>query len=199
VVPVIHAIRTASGALARVPISIDTTRAEVAQAALGAGADAINDCSAGEESEDDTLRLAGKTGAGVILMHRLVPPGFDRYSDAYERPPQYADVTADVVLHLTERAARAHECGVEPARIALDPGLGFGKSVEHNMELIARSGEIAAIGFPVVSGLSRKSFVGRASLGRDSVPGERIAGTIALSVAHLYAGARLFRVHDDAL
>ena len=88
--------------------------------------------------------------------------------------------------------------GVHPAGIALDPGLGFGKSVEQNLALIQGTGVIAALGYPVVSGLSRKSFVGRLSLGRDSTPAERLEGTLSLSLTHLAAGASIFRVHDVA-
>jgi dihydropteroate synthase len=131
-------------------------------------------------------------------MHRLTTPEKDSYSDRYERPPAYTDVESDVTrafaTHLLPALARA---GVDPEQIVVDPGLGFGKSVEDNLRLIdAASRMSAALGRPVMSALSRKSFVGRVSLGRDSTPAERLEGTLALSVLHLLRGARIFRVHD---
>lgn len=192
VVPAIEAIRRAG---VDVPVSIDTTLASVARAALDAGADAINDVSAGTE-DDEMLPLAAERGCGIILMHRLRAPDQDAYSDRYERAPEYTDVVADVRTALGDSLARATAAGIDPASVVLDPGLGFGKSVEQNLELIRRTGEIVSLGRPVLSGISRKSFVGRVSLGRDSDPSERLEGSLALGVVHLLAGARLFRVHD---
>lgn len=194
VVPAVLAVRS------RVPgavISVDTTSAEVAQAALQAGADAINDTTAGLD-DPAMLPLAASTGAGLVLMHRPRPAPQDRYSDRYDRPPEYADVVAEVRAFLGQRAQAAQDAGVPADAIVLDPGLGFGKSVEQNLALIRGTPSLAALGYPVLSGLSRKSFVGRVSLGRDSQPGERLAGTLALSVVHLLHGARIFRVHDVA-
>jgi dihydropteroate synthase len=181
-----------------IPITIDTTREEVASAGLDAGADAINDVSAGAESGDGTLRLAAARACGIVLMHRLSPPGEDSYSDRYSEEPMYADVVEDVRAFLRERATRAEALGVRHEGIMVDPGLGFGKSVEQNVALIERTAEIASMGYPVLSGLSRKSFVGRVTLGRDSTPGERLEGTLAMSVRHMKAGAAIFRVHDVA-
>lgn len=195
VVPAIRAIR-ATGA-GEVPISVDTTSAAVAEAALDAGADAVNDVSAGTD-DPRMLPLVGSRGAGVILMHRLRPPGADSYSDRYAVEPEYGDVVSAVASFLRERDYAARRAGVAPESIVLDPGLGFGKSVDQNLELIARTGELLALGRPILSALSRKSFVGRISLGRDSTPGERLAGTLALSIRHALAGASLFRVHDVA-
>lgn len=192
VVPVIAAIRDAGIGL---PISIDTTLAQVARAALDAGADAINDVSAGSEDEA-MLTLAAEQRCGLILMHRERPPEQDQYSDAYERSPVEGSVTRRVVEALRAAMNRATDAGVAPGSIVLDPGLGFGKDVEQNLELIRSGPELCALGRPVMSALSRKSFVGRVSLGRDSAPGERLAGTIACSVLHLAHGARIFRVHD---
>lgn len=194
VVPAIRAIRAAGVAA---PISVDTTRARVAAAALDAGADAVNDVSAGTE-DPGMLALCAQRAAGVVLMHRLAPPERDSYSDRYADAPKYEDVVLDVRASLGERLRAAIDAGIDASRVVLDPGLGFGKSVEQNLELIARTREIASLGRPVMSALSRKSFVGRASLGRDSTPDQRLAGTLALSVAHLLGGARLFRVHDVA-
>ncbi|MEZ6242031.1 MAG: dihydropteroate synthase [Phycisphaerales bacterium] len=192
VTPAIQAIRRVGVTAA---ISVDTTRAPVARAALDAGADAVNDVSAGRE-DDGMLTLCAERGCGVILMHRLAPPSEDSYSDAYREAPRYEDVVADVRAFLGERLRAALEAGIEARRVVLDPGLGFGKSVGQNLELIERTNELTSLGRPVLSALSRKSFVGRLSLGRDSSPSERLAGTLALSVRHLRAGARLFRVHD---
>lgn len=198
--PVIEAMRAAGRELAEVAITIDTTRADVAEAALRAGADGINDVSAGEES-DGMLALAARTGCGLVLMHRLRPPGADQYSDRYagaDQAPVYADVVEQVKAYLAARARAAEAAGVRPEAIVIDPGLGFGKTVEQNVELIRRTGEIAALGYPVMSGLSRKSFVGRAMLKRDSAPAERDQVSVQLSVEHARAGAMIFRVHDVA-
>ncbi|MBC7836107.1 MAG: dihydropteroate synthase [Phycisphaerales bacterium] len=201
VVPVIRAIRGAAVTDSHgrpIPISIDTTRAPVALAAIEAGADAINDVSAGEE-DPVILALAAERGCGLVLMHRLAPPDQDSFSDRYERAPVYADVVKEVAGYLGTRAAAADRAGVRREAIVLDPGLGFGKTVEQNLELIRRSAELASLagGYPIVSGLSRKSFVARASgLGPDSRPSARLAGTIALTLSHAQHGARLMRVHD---
>lgn len=206
VAPVIEAIRRAPGAVAEIPISVDTTLAPVARAALDAGADAINDVASGQE-DAAMLPLAAARGAGIVLMHRLAPPDRDRYSDRYERPPEYADVMASVREFLADRTAAALEAGCEPDRIVLDPGLGFGKTVEQNLELIRRTGELTRLPprpglpegpWPVLSALSRKSFVGRAGGLEGSEPAERLAPTLGLSLMQWLAGACLFRVHDVA-
>ncbi|MBL4590666.1 MAG: dihydropteroate synthase [Phycisphaerales bacterium] len=194
VVPAIKGIRE-QGITA--PITIDTTRYTVAQAALDAGADAINDVSAGTE-DSSMLQLACDRGCGIILMHRLCPPEQDQYSDQYREQPMYTDVVDEVHRYLDERCHAALAAGIGAQQIMIDPGLGFGKSVEQNLALINRTGELCSLGYPVLSGLSRKSFVGRISLGRDSKPSERIEGSIACSVVHLMRGARFFRVHDVA-
>jgi len=194
VVPIIEAIR--SGGM-DVPISVDTTLSGVALAALGAGADAVNDVSAMTE-DPAMLGLVADRGCGVVLMHRLTTSDRDSYSDRYEADPEYGDVVGAVRGVLGERLDAAVAAGVERDRIVLDPGLGFGKSVEDNLALIHGTGEIAALGCPVMSGLSRKSFVGRIGLGRDSEPSERVDATVELSIAHLESGARVFRVHDVA-
>ncbi len=194
VVPVIEAIR---GAGIDAPITIDTTRATVAAEALGAGADAINDVAAGTEDRG-MLPLAADRACGLILMHRQRPPERDSYSDQYPRPPVPGPVTARVVASLRSRRADALSAGIAPACVMLDPGLGFGKDVAQNLELIRETPALLRLGSPVLSALSRKSFVGRVSLGRDSDPAERLEGTLAFSVLHLRAGARCFRVHDVA-
>jgi dihydropteroate synthase len=193
ILPAVAALRAVSP---DIPITIDTTLEPVARAALDAGADAINDVSAGTDSDDAMLHLAAERRCGLVLMHRLKPPPADSYSDAYAAAPHYGDVVRDVSEFLAARAQAALAAGVPRECIVLDPGLGFGKSVQHNLDLIAGTPTLAALGFPILSGLSRKSFVGRVSLGRDSTPLERLPGTLALSVTHLAAGASIFRVHD---
>lgn len=199
VVPAIEAIRASAGAVGSIPISIDTTRSAVARAALRAGADAINDVSAGRDDED-LLALAASARCGLMLMHRLVPPDRDAYSDRHAREPDYGSggVVDRVEQFLVERAQRALASGVLAEAIVLDPGLGFGKSVDQNLDLIAHGPGLARVGYPVLSAASRKSFVGRVGHGGESSPDDRLGGSIAASLAHLDAGAMLFRVHDVA-
>ncbi|MFG0260329.1 MAG: dihydropteroate synthase [Phycisphaerales bacterium JB041] len=199
VVPVVEAVRAPRDpGVASIPISIDTTLPAVAHAAIEAGADAINDVSGATECGGSMLGVAAATGAGLILMHRLVPPGEDSYSDRYADEPEYADIVAEVRGVLSARAAAAEAAGVARAAIVLDPGLGFGKSVEQNLEIVRRTGELLGGGYPLLSAASRKSFVGRVSLpgAEQSSPAERLPGSLAFSVLHLAAGARVFRVHD---
>lgn len=192
-VPAIESIRAAGIDL---PITIDTTLSAVARAALDAGADAINDVAAGTEDEA-MLALAADRACAIILMHRLAPPTDDRFSDRYDAPPDYpGGVVPTVRDFLSGRAAAARAAGVPADRILLDPGLGFGKSVAQNLELLRATPDLLTLGHPVLSALSRKSFVGRVGLDRDSDPSERLPPTLALSVLHLQAGARVFRVHD---
>lgn len=195
VVPALGALRRAAGAAGTVAVTIDTTLSEVARAALDAGADAINDVSGGTE-DPGMLDLAAGRRAGIVLMHRLVPPARDSYSDRYESPPRYGDVVREVRAFLEGRARDAVARGVAREAIVVDPGLGFGKSVEQNLELIRRTPELVSLGFPVLSAGSRKSFVGRIGLGRDSSPRERLIPSLAISVVHWLAGAAIFRVHD---
>ncbi len=194
-VPIITAIRAAGNRLTTFPISIDTTSSRVARACLEAGADCINDVSAGT-ADENMLPLIAEQKCGIILMHRLVDPARDSYSDRYHEPPKYTDVVADVAAFLKTRANAAISAGINPTSIIIDPGLGFGKTVEDNLRLIRGTPSLMSLGFPVLSALSRKSFVGRISFGHDSVPDERLPGTLALSIMHYLAGARLFRVHD---
>lgn len=197
-VPVIRAIRQREqipkNSIAPVLVSIDTTSATVAQAALEAGADIINDISAGRDDEG-MFRLAASRQCGLILMHRRSPPQSDQYSDRYKVALDYGgDVVDFVRCFLKERSDAAIAAGVSPQAIVIDPGLGFGKSVEQNYELIRGTGELMQLGFPVLSAASRKSFIGAAS--GETAPSQRIAGSLAVSVAHYLEGIRLFRVHD---
>lgn len=192
VAPVITELRACSDVL----ISIDTTRTAVAAAALDAGADVVNDVASGQE-DDGLLALVATRGAGVILMHRRRPPESESYSHEYAQAPVYDDLVTDVATFLRDRAAVAEAAGVPSDSIVVDPGLGFGKTVAQNFELIRRGAElVATTGYPLLSAASRKSFVGAASHVED--PRQRVAGSTAVSVAHFLAGVRLFRVHDVA-
>lgn len=189
VVPVIARVRSRSN----VAITVDTTLASVAEAALEAGADAVNDVSGGCE-DAGMLPLVAKKGAGIILMHRLAAPGDDQYSDRYAEPPIYDDVVREVASFLLMRAELCLAAGIAREAIALDPGLGFGKSVSQNYELLARTSELAALGYPVLVGASRKSFLG-AVTGRSD-PEQRIIGSVVAAVAAYGGGARIMRAHD---
>ena len=185
VVPVIE--RLASDGRAR--LSIDTTKVGVARAALDAGASMVNDVSA-FRFDPGMAALVAETGVGCCLMHMLGEPR------TMQEDPRYDDVVAEVKAFLEERLAFAVSEGVDEERVWLDPGIGFGKTVEHNLELLRRLEEIVAIGRPVVVGTSRKSFLGKLAGGRDE--GERLPGTIATNVLALERGASVFRVHDVA-
>jgi dihydropteroate synthase len=185
VVPVIE--RLARSGQAR--LSIDTTKAGVARAALEAGACLVNDVSA-LRFDPDMAALVAETGAGCCLMHMLGEPR------TMQENPRYEDVVSDVKAFLEERLAFAVGEGIDEERVWLDPGIGFGKTVEHNLELLRRLDEIVAIGRPVVVGTSRKSFLGKLVGGRGE--GERLPGTIATNVLALERGASVFRVHDVA-
>jgi dihydropteroate synthase len=176
-------------------ISIDTTLAPVAEAALEAGARIINDVSAGRE-DPEILSLAAERGCGLVLMHRLRPPDADVYSDQYDRSPRYDDVVDTVRAFLLDRCEIAEAAGVAREAIVIDPGLGFGKTVSQNFELVRRTGELVATGYPVLSAASRKSFIGAVT--GVELPRERVIGSTAISVIQALAGVRLFRVHDVA-
>lgn len=180
-VPVIKKLRAETGAL----ISIDTCKTEVARAAVDAGADIINDISA--LADPGMAELAAGTGAGLVLMHMLGTP------ETMQKDPRYGDVVSEVHRFLEERAAFAVSRGVAPEQIALDPGIGFGKTDEHNLALLRGIPQLAASGFPVLIGASRKSFIGRIS-GRG--PDERLAGSLAAAVFSILRGAHILRVHD---
>ena len=184
VVPVIEGLAAAdTGAR----ISIDTTKLAVAAAALEAGAHVVNDVSAFRQAPE-LAGLVAASGAGCCLMHMLGEPR------TMQDDPRYDDVVADVKSFLEERLAFAVAEGVPEERVWLDPGIGFGKTVEHNLELLRRLGEIAALGRPVVVGTSRKSFLGKLTGGRPE--DERLPGTIATNLIAYERGASIFRVHD---
>jgi dihydropteroate synthase len=187
VVPVVEGI-AGLGLGGRVRISVDTMKLEVARAAVDAGATYVNDVTAFRH-EPELAGLVADRGLECCLMHMLGEPR------TMQQDPRYDDVVSDVKAFLEERLAAAVAAGVPEERVQLDPGIGFGKTLEHNLELLRRLGEIAAIGRPVVLGTSRKSFIGRIT-GRD-VAG-RVHGTVATCVLGYERGARVFRVHDVA-
>jgi dihydropteroate synthase len=182
VIPVVEGI---SGA----QISIDTMKLAVAERALDAGASYVNDVTAFRH-EPELAGLVADRGADCCLMHMLGDPR------TMQDDPRYDDVVDDVRAFLEQRVEFAVREGVREERIMVDPGIGFGKTLEHNLELLRRLDRIATIGFPVVIGTSRKSFLGRLT-GRDD-PHDRVAATVATTVLALERGASVFRVHDVA-
>ena len=184
VLPVVEALAAAGHR-----VSIDTTKLEVARAALAAGATLVNDVSAFRFAPD-MAGVVADAGADCCLMHMLGDPR------TMQADPRYEDVVGEVKAFLEERLAFATAEGVPEERIWLDPGIGFGKTVEHNLELLRRLGEIVALGRPVVVGTSRKSFLGKLAGGRAE--DQRLPGTIATNVLAFERGASVFRVHDVA-
>ncbi len=168
-------------------ISIDTTLSEVAVAALNAGATMLNDVSAGREDES-ILKLAAKTDAPICLMHMQGEPG------NMQDNPSYENVTGEVSEYLVESAKHAESLGVNKANIILDPGIGFGKRTQHNLELLRDLKKIVDLGYPVLLGTSRKRFMGEISNRED--PRERMPATCATSALGVLAGVKIFRVHD---
>jgi dihydropteroate synthase len=185
VIPVIEGV---AGLGLPAQISIDTMKLEVAAAALDAGASYVNDVTAFRHAPD-LAGLVADRGVDCCLMHMLGEPR------TMQQDPRYEDVVDDVKAFLEERMAAAVAAGVKEERIQLDPGIGFGKTLEHNLELLRRLDELAAIGRPLVIGTSRKSFLGRIT-GRDVT--ERAYATAATSVIAFERGATVFRVHDVA-
>jgi dihydropteroate synthase len=185
VVPVIEQLRSV---LPEIRLSIDTCKASVAAAALEAGADLVNDVTA-LRGDPDMASLVAERRVEVCLMHMLGEPR------TMQDNPVYDDVVSDVARFLEERVAFAVSAGVVEERLLLDPGIGFGKTVAHNLELLRRLDEIVAIGRPLVVGTSRKSFLGRLT-GREV--DHRLAGTITTNVMAFERGARIFRVHEVA-
>ena len=184
VVPVIEALRDAGAQL-----SVDTSKASVARAALAAGATFVNDVTA-LRGDPEMAALVAEAGCDVCLMHMLGEPR------TMQEDPRYSDVVAEVRTFLEGRIAVAVTAGIAEERISVDPGIGFGKTAKHNLELLRRLDELVAIGRPVVVGTSRKSFLGRLT-GRDDPP-QRVIGTVATNVLAYERGASVFRVHDVA-
>jgi dihydropteroate synthase len=169
-------------------VSIDTSKTEVARAALDAGASMVNDVTA-LRADPDLAALCAERDCEVVLMHMLGDPR------TMQENPVYHDVVDDIKVFLAERIEFATVAGIHRERIWIDPGIGFGKTVEHNLELHRRLGELAELGRPVAFGSSRKSFIGKLTgAGVD----QRLGGTIASNVIAYANGARMLRVHDVA-
>jgi len=196
--PVVAGLSAAAG---DAQISIDTSKAVVAQGAIDAGATLVNDVTA-FRGDPAMAALVAERGVEVCLMHMLGEPR------TMQREPRYEDVVSEVKAFLEERMRFAIAEGVAEERIMLDPGIGFGKTTEHNLELLRRLDELAALGRPLVIGTSRKTFLGRiaaAAARRVAIaeveplpPDGRLPGTIATNVLALERGASVFRVHDVA-
>jgi dihydropteroate synthase len=169
-------------------VSIDTSKLAVAVAAIDAGASIVNDVTA-LRGDPEIGALCGERGAGLVLMHMQGTPR------TMQANPTYDDVVDDVKAFLAERTEAAVAAGVDEGRIWLDPGIGFGKTLEHNLELLRRLSELRELGRPLVVGTSRKSFIGKVD---GSEAGERLGGTIASSVLAAAEGADVLRVHDVA-
>jgi dihydropteroate synthase len=170
-----------------VPVSVDTTKSEVMRAAIGEGATMINDI--GALRSPGALEAVSASDVGVCLMHMQGEPR------TMQREPCYGDVVAEVRAFLAGRVAAAEASGIARERIVIDPGFGFGKTVEHNFELLRNLGRFAEMGLPVMAGWSRKSTLGTVT-GR--APGERLAASIAAALLAVQHGARILRVHDVA-
>lgn len=168
-------------------VSVDTASAAVANRALAAGAHAVNDVSA--LSDPDMAAAVAASGSGLVLMHMRGTPTM------MQQDPRYDDVVAEVRDHLAGRVRAARAAGIEAGRIAVDPGIGFGKTVAHNLELIAGLGALRSLGHPVLVGLSRKRFIGAVL---DAAIDERLEGGLAAGAIAVFAGADILRTHDIA-
>ncbi len=185
VLPVLEGLR----GRVKVPISIDTYKAAVAEQAVALGATIVNDISA-FANDPAIAGVVARTGAAAVLMHNR-----GQSSHIYQFA-QYVDVMAEIQADLTARIAVAEAAGVRRSQLIVDPGVGFAKKAEHSLETLARLGEMAALGLPILSGPSRKSFL-RVALG-DVPPAERVWGTAAAVTASILGGAHIIRVHDVA-
>jgi dihydropteroate synthase len=181
-IPVIEAFRRRSPAA----ISVDTRKAAVARSSLEAGADIINDISALED-DPEMGPLCAEKKAAVALMHKKGAPR------TMQKNPRYTDAAAEVGAYLLEAARRAEQMGIARDKIILDPGIGFGKTLEDNLGIMNRLAELCGSDYPVLVGLSRKTFVGELT-GRDAP--DRLAGTLGANAFCVLKGARIVRVHD---
>lgn len=182
VLPVIRGLRRE----VNVPISIDTYKSSVARAALDGGADIVNDISA-LRFDPKMVSLVAAEGVPVVLMHMQGTPR------TMQQEPQYGDVVREVRDFLATQLYGAMDAGVAPEAIILDPGIGFGKTVEHNLQLLRGLPMLAALGQPLLVGVSRKAFIGKIL---NSLPDDRLEGSVAAAVAAALAGANILRVHD---
>jgi dihydropteroate synthase len=196
VLPVLEGVAAASDWSTTVQISIDTSKAAVARAAIAAGASIVNDVTA-LRGDPAMVEVLADSGADCCLMHMLGEPR------TMQESPRYVDVVDEVKAFLEQRLDVAVRAGVREERVMLDPGIGFGKTIAHNLELLDRLDELVALGRPVVVGTSRKGFIGRivADVAGENEPvavARRLPGTIATNVLALERGASVFRVHDVA-
>ncbi|MBT4286992.1 MAG: dihydropteroate synthase [Deltaproteobacteria bacterium] len=171
----------------KIPISIDTTRSEVARAAVIAGASIINDVRSGRDDEE-ILEFAAEKNLPIILMHMQGTP------KTMQINPSYEDVVKEVKMFFRERCQKALALGLPKANIIIDPGIGFGKTKDHNLKLMAYLNELTTIGYPVMLGTSRKRFMGAICAGAK--PKDLIGATCATTALGVQAGVRIFRVHD---
>jgi dihydropteroate synthase len=171
------------------PLSIDTTKAVVARAALSAGAEIVNDVSS-MDSDDYMAKVVADAGAAVILMHMRGTPKTMQTGDL-----MYRSLWGEIIAYLKDHIEKARKWGIEPVKIMIDPGLGFGKTATDNLRLLRYLGELRVLGRPIVTGVSRKSFIGSVTGGG---PRERIEGTAAAVTAAVLNGSRVVRVHDVA-
>lgn len=172
---------------AHIHISIDTTLSEVAKSSLDAGASMLNDVSAGREDKN-ILNLAADSGVPICLMHMQGTPA------NMQENPSYENVTKEVLEFLVNHANEAERAGIKKENIILDPGIGFGKRTQHNLELLRDLNKITSLGYPILLGTSRKRFMGEISKQED--PQERMPATCATSALGVVAGVKIFRVHD---
>lgn len=184
VIPVVEAICRQL----KVPVSIDTSKADVARAALDAGAEIVNDVT-GLQGDPDMLRVVVESRCGVCVMHMQGTP------QTMQDDPQYRDVVLDIYAYLSQRRDALLAAGVDPTRICLDPGIGFGKTHQHNLTLAAHTWRFHALGCPLLVGHSRKGFIAKV-LGEPSV--DRTYGTIGVSLSLARQGVQVLRVHDVA-
>jgi len=183
IVPVVEALRSEVS----VPLSVDTWKSVVAREAIAAGAAFVNDIS-GLQFDPEMASVVAKGGAGLFLMHTRGTPG------GMQENTRYRDLFSEVYSFLTAQVEKAVRSGIPRCRLAVDPGIGFGKDLDGNLELLSRLAEFQSLGLPVLLGTSRKSFLG-ALLGRPH-PGDRLFGTLATIALGVAAGVRIFRVHD---
>ena len=181
VLPVIESLRDCG-----IPLSIDTYKAQTMRQALSAGVDCVNDIWALRQ-EGSIEAVLESSECGIVLMHMQRDPLTMQFN------PEYRDVVAEVLQFLQQRAALLLSRGVDQSRIAIDPGFGFGKSLEHNLEMLNQFASFSSLGYPVLAGISRKSMIGKVT-GKDTH--ERVAPSIAAAIMAADRGARIVRVHD---
>lgn len=187
VIPAVELLRSQPNELASIPLSIDTTRADVARAAIEAGADLINDIS-GATFEPEMLSVVAKLDVPIVLMHiRGTPKTMQQLTD-------YQDLIGEISQFFQERIQAAKTAGIDPKNIILDPGIGFAKTYEQNLEILRHLPKLKSLGFPLLVGPSRKSFIGHILNEKD--PQKRVWGTAAACVAAIVGSGDILRVHD---